>query len=46
MCQAGEEDGDVEDFGAEDGVYLFRPHSQYVSGLRWAPELQRYQKPV
>ena len=26
-----------EDSGREDGVYLFRPHTQYVSGLRHAP---------
>lgn len=36
--QAADEGGqDVEDAGAEDGVYLFKPHSSYVSGLRCAP---------
>ena len=24
----------MEDSGAEDGVYLFRPHTSYISGLR------------
>ena len=32
--QAAGEDDDVEDSGAEDGVYLFRPHTSYISGLR------------
>ena len=34
MPQAAGEGDDVEDSGAEDGVYLFRPHTQYISGLR------------
>ena len=34
--QAAAEDDDVEDSGVEDGVYLFRPHTSYVSGLRCA----------
>ncbi|CAL5219832.1 g1745 [Coccomyxa viridis] len=34
--EAAAEDDDVEDSGVEDGVYLFRPHTSYVSGLRWA----------
>lgn len=29
------ENGDGDDGGAEDGVLLLRPHSQYVSGLKW-----------
>lgn len=29
----------MEDSGAEDGVYLFRPHTSYISGLRWLPLL-------
>lgn len=32
------EDAGEEDDGAADGVLLTRPHSQYVSGLRWARE--------
>ena len=32
--QAAAEDDDVEDSGVEDGVYLFRPHTSYISGLR------------
>lgn len=35
--QAAEEDDDVEESGSEDGVYLFRPHTSYISGLRQAP---------
>lgn len=34
--QAAEEGEDVEESGAEDGVYLFRPHQSYISGLRSA----------
>ncbi|BDA42654.1 WD repeat-containing protein 76 [Coccomyxa sp. Obi] len=34
--EAAEEDADVEDSGSEDGVYLFKPHTSYISGLRWA----------
>ena len=35
LCmQAAAEGDDVEDSGAEDGVYLFRPHTSYISGLR------------
>jgi hypothetical protein len=32
--QEGEEGGEEE--GDNDGVFLFRPHAQYVSGLKWA----------
>ena len=32
--QAAAEGDDVEDSGAEDGVYLFRPHTSYISGLK------------
>ena len=34
IVQAAQEGDDVEDSGAEDGVYLFRPHTSYISGLR------------
>ena len=34
IVQAAQEGDDVEDSGAEDGIYLFRPHTSYISGLR------------
>ncbi len=34
--QAAEEDANVEESGSEDGVYLFKPHTSYISGLRRA----------
>lgn len=28
---------DDDDDGVNDGVFLFRPHAQYICGLKWAP---------
>lgn len=31
-----EEEDDDDDNGANDGVFLFKPHAQYICGLKWA----------
>lgn len=36
MLQTAGDGSEVEESGAEDGVYLFRPHTSYISGLRCA----------